>query len=95
MNPDSTLALRRISQYGVGGAFVGMVLVGTILWWDVSAIGSMLSAAGETVRLNLFLAGAMMKGALIGAVVGAALPMRQRSTARATASTPIAYEAGA
>lgn len=95
MNPDSTLILRRISQYGVGGAFVGMVVVGSILWWDISAISSMLTAAGETVRLNLFLAGAMMKGALIGAVMGAALPMRLRSTTRATTRTSIPFHAGA
>lgn len=95
MTLDSTLTLRRISQCGVGGAFVGMVVVGSILWWDISSIGSMLTAAGETVRLNLFLAGAMMKGALIGAVMGAAMPMRLRSTARATTGTPIAYEVGA
>lgn len=95
MNVDSTPFIRRIGQYSVGGAFVGMVAVGTILWWDISAIGSLLTAAEETLRLNLFLAGAMMKGALVGAVMGAALPMKHRASARATTRMPVAYKVGA
>lgn len=91
MNSESALALRQISHFGVGGAFAGMVLIGTILWWDVSGIGSMLTAAGETIRLNLFLAGAMMKGALLGIVMGAAMPVKKRATLKATAGTRIAY----
>lgn len=91
MNSNSSLALRQISQFSVGGAFSGMVLVGTLLWWDVSGLGSMLAASEETIRLNLFLAGAMMKGALFGAVIGAAIPMKERATVKTTAGTRVAY----
>jgi hypothetical protein len=87
MNQNSSAALGQISRFGVGGAFGGMVFIGTILWWDVSGIGSMMTAAEETIRLNLFLAGAMLKGALLGAVLGAAMPRKQPSAVRATAGT--------
>ena len=93
MNQNSSLALGQISQFGIAGAFGGMVLIGTILWWDVSGIGSMLTATEELLRLNLFLAGAMLKGALLGAVLGAAMPMKQRMSVKVTAGTPIGYTA--
>lgn len=95
MHVDNQLFVRRIGQYSVGGAFVGMVVVGTILWWDISAIGSLLTAAEETLRLNLFLAGAMMKGALVGGVLGAAMPMKHRATAQARIPMRAAYKVGA
>lgn len=95
MTVNDNASLGRMSNVGVGGAFVGMVLVGTILWWDVSGIGSLLNAPGETLRLNLFLAGAMVKGALVGAVLGAAMPSKQRSAVRATVSTRIVGAANA
>lgn len=95
MNAENTVALGRISHVGVGGAFVGMVLVGTILWWDISGIGSLLNAPGETLRLNLFIAGAMLKGALFGAVLGAAMPWKRPLAVRATAGTRIVGAANA
>lgn len=62
----------QIGRYALLGAFVGMVLIGQVLWFDVSAIGSMLKAADNTLLLNLFLGGAMLKGALLGAAIGTA-----------------------
>lgn len=89
MHENEKLVLGRISQAAIGGAFVGMVLVGTIVWWDVSSIRTLLSATEETLRLNLFLAGAMAKGALLGAALGSATPMRQRATGRSTVNRPL------
>ena len=60
----------QIGRHALLGAFVGMVLVGQVLWFDVSAIGSMLKAADNTLLVNLFLGGAMLKGALLGAALG-------------------------
>lgn len=60
----------QIGRYALVGAFTGMVIVGQVLWFDVSSIGSMLKAADNTLFANLFLGGAMLKGALLGAVIG-------------------------
>jgi hypothetical protein len=60
----------QIGRHALLGAFVGMVLVGQVLWFDVSAIGSMLKAADNTLLVNLFIGGAMLKGALLGAALG-------------------------
>ncbi len=60
----------QIGRYALLGAFIGMVIVGQVLWFDVSAIGSMLKAADNTLLASLFLGGAMLKGALLGAALG-------------------------
>ncbi|MFZ0256848.1 MAG: hypothetical protein WAN46_14670, partial [Gammaproteobacteria bacterium] len=67
----------QIGRYALVGAFVGMVVVGQVLWFDVSAIGSMLKAADNTLLANLFLGGAMLKGAVLGGAIGT-LRLRSR-----------------
>lgn len=77
-----------ILAHGVWGSFAGMVMVGSVLWWDISGIATMLSAADHNLLANLFLGGAMMKGALLGMVVGSGRAQTVRETARAHAFTP-------
>jgi len=52
------------------GSFSGMALIGWIMWFDVAGIGTMLSASEHGLLMNLSLAGFMMKGGLLGFVLG-------------------------
>lgn len=72
MHTTDVSTIDQIGRYALLGAFVGMVIVGQVLWFDVSAIGSMLKAADNALLINLFLGGAMLKGALLGAALGTA-----------------------
>ena len=52
------------------GSFFGMALIGWLIWFDVGGIGTMVSASQHGLLMNLSLAGIMMKGGLIGFVLG-------------------------
>jgi hypothetical protein len=54
------------------GSFFGMALIGWLMWFDVAGIGTMFSASQYGLLMNLSLAGIMMKGGLIGFVLGLA-----------------------
>ena len=60
-----------------------MVGIGAVLWFDVSSIGTMFKTATTAMLANLFLSGAMLKGAVIGAAVGMAMPSLRREPALA------------
>jgi len=47
-----------------------MALMGWLMWFDVAGIGTTFGAAQHGLLMNLALAGIMMKGGLIGFVVG-------------------------
>jgi hypothetical protein len=66
-----------------------MVLVGAVLWFDVSSIGALFKTGDNMLLANLFLSGAMLKGAVIGAAVGTAMPTMTRQRARAP--RPVGY----
>lgn len=70
------------------GGFIGMVTVGMVLWADVSAIRTMLNASGDSTLASLFLAGAMTKGAVLGAAIGTAIPALIRTLRWATGRRP-------
>ena len=52
------------------GSFFGMALIGWLMWFDVAGIGTMFSASQYGLLMNLSLAGIMMKGGLMGFVLG-------------------------
>jgi len=53
-------------------------MVGAVLWFDLSSIGTMFKTADNILLANLFLSGAMPKGAVIGAAMGTAMPSLRR-----------------
>lgn len=69
----------QILAHGAWGAFAGMAVIGTVLWWDISGIATMLRAADHGLLSNIFLGGAIAKGTLIGLVVGSARLKLQRT----------------
>ncbi len=89
MNKHDAYVLNRVLMYSIAGSFSGMVLVGAVLWFDISSIKSMFITADNTLLANLFLSGAMLKGAVVGAAVGTAMPTLRR--APAFAHRPISY----
>jgi hypothetical protein len=49
------------------GAAVGVSLASGVMWFDVSSIGTMITASAEkTLIFSLFIGGSMAKGALLG-----------------------------
>ena len=52
------------------GSFFGMALIGWLMWFDVAGIGTMFSGSQHGLLMNLSLAGIMLKGGLIGFVLG-------------------------
>jgi hypothetical protein len=58
---------KRLVNGGAIGATVGLSLASGVMWFDVSAIGTMISASAEnTLTFSLFLGGLIAKGALLG-----------------------------
>lgn len=89
MNKHDAHVLNRVLMYSIAGSFSGMVLVGAVLWFDISSIRGMFMSGDNTMLANLFLSGAMLKGAVVGAAVGVAtLTTRpERALARRSAGT--------
>lgn len=81
MNERDAYFLDRVFKYSIAGSFAAMVGIGTVLWLDVSSIGTMFKTADNSLLANLFLSGAMLKGAVIGAAVGTAMPSLRREPA--------------
>lgn len=77
---DAPIAERLVRAAATGG-FAGMAVIGGVLWFDVSSIGSMLQQSGGQLLANLFLGGGMVKGAVLGMAVGTTLLRPRRSTA--------------
>lgn len=78
MHTNDMRAADVLVKAATAGGFVGMVTVGMVLWTDASAIGTMFNAADSSLLASLFLAGAMIKGAVVGAAFGTALPVMTR-----------------
>lgn len=79
MNEENVGVLDRVLKSAIAGSFAGMVMVGGVLWFDISSIKSLFAASDSALLANLFLSGAMIKGAVIGAAIGtAALGLRRQ-----------------
>lgn len=89
MNEKDAYFLNRVFMSSIAGSFAGMVGIGAVLWFDVSSIGTMFKTADNSMLANLFLSGAMLKGAVLGAVVGTAMPSLSREPA--LARPPLSY----
>ncbi|NJO56638.1 MAG: hypothetical protein HC834_10255 [Rhodospirillales bacterium] len=75
--------VERMFGYAVKGAFGGMVFAALVLAGDVSAIGTMLKGAEGSLLVNLFLAGSMLKGSVIGMAIGTTmLGLRKHKSSR-------------
>lgn len=72
MDEENASVVGRVLKYAIAGSFAGMVTVGGVLWFDISSIKSLFAASDSTLLANLFLSGAMIKGAVIGAAMGTA-----------------------
>jgi hypothetical protein len=72
MNEKDAHVSNRVLNYAIARSFAGMVMVGAVLWFDVSSIKSMFTTSDSALLANLFLSGAMLKGAVIGAAIGTA-----------------------
>jgi hypothetical protein len=83
MNEQDADFLNRVLKYSIAGSFAGMVMVGGVLWLDISSIGTMFKTADNALLANLFLSGAMLKGAVLGAALGTAMPSLRREPALA------------
>lgn len=78
-------SLAHIVKFAAFGGFGGMVLAGWLLALDVSAIRSLFDGTPYSLLPGLFLSGTMLKGALIGFVIGCAtLPANNPKTAPTT-----------
>jgi hypothetical protein len=95
MNEQSAYFLNRVLKYSIAGSFAGMVGVGAVLWFDLSSIGTMFKTADNSLLANLFLSGAMLKSAVIGAAMGTAMPSLRREPAVARSTLPYHREASA
>lgn len=73
MNKQDAHVASQVFNYSLAGSFLGMVTVSALLWFDVSSIGSMFETADDGLLANVFLSGAMLKGAVLGAAVGTAM----------------------
>jgi len=71
--------LRHLVTTSIFGSFCGMALIGWLMWFDVAGIGTMFSASQHGLTMNLSLAGIMMKGGLIGFVLGLATTGKPRN----------------
>jgi hypothetical protein len=91
---DATI-VQQLVNHGTIGAFVGMAVVGMVLWLDVSAIGTMLRASENGLAVQLFLAGAMLKGTLLGLVAGSARLTIRQERASPAGLVPLAAAARA
>jgi hypothetical protein len=89
MNEQDAYFINRVFKYSIAGSFAGMVGIGAVLWFDVSAIGTMFKTADNSMLANLFLSGAMLKGAVLGAAMGTAMPSLRREPA--LAHSPLFY----
>ena len=65
-----TAVIRHLITTSTLGSFFGMALIGWLMSFDVAGVGTMFSASQHSLLMNLSLAGIMMKGGLIGFVVG-------------------------
>jgi hypothetical protein len=65
-----TAVIQHLVTTSTLGSFFGMALMGWLLWFDVAGVGTMFSASQRGFLMNLSLAGIMMKGGLIGFVLG-------------------------
>jgi hypothetical protein len=83
MNEENAQVVNEMLKYAVAGSFAGMVTVGAVLWFDISSIKSMFTASDNALLANLFLSGAMLKGAVIGAAIGTATLSLRRQPALA------------
>jgi hypothetical protein len=88
MNEPDAYFLNRVLKYSIAGSFAGMVGVGAVLWFDISSIGTMFTTADNSLLANLFLSGAMLKGAVLGAAFGTAMPSLRREPALAPLPLP-------
>ncbi|MCU0893696.1 MAG: hypothetical protein MUD06_05120 [Rhodospirillales bacterium] len=83
MNEQDVHFINRVLKYSIAGSFAGMVVIGGVLWFDISSIGTMFKTAENALLANLFLSGAMLKGAVFGAAIGMAMPSLRREPALA------------
>lgn len=88
MRKDDATTVEQLAKFAVVGAFAGMAVVGAVLWFDLSSIASMLDRTQDQLLANAFLVGAMLKGALLGAVIGSARLSMGRAAAIRTVSVP-------
>jgi hypothetical protein len=72
MLPKDINTVQPLATYATFGAFAGMAIIGWTVWFDVSSIGTLLAASDNALLANLFMGGAMIKGAVLGFVVGSA-----------------------
>lgn len=90
MNEEHAHVLSNVLKYAIAGSFFGMVLVGAVLWLDISSMKSMFTAADNVLLANLLLSGAMLKVAVLGAMVGTGMLSLEREPTPATLSIPTA-----
>ena len=86
MLPNDIQSVDRLVKFSVAGAFCGMAAAGWILWLDISAIGSLLSASDNSLQANLFLGGGMLKGGVLGLALGLAALGKRRDASRGAIS---------
>jgi len=72
-------AIQHLVTTSTLGSFLAMALMGWLMWIDVAGIGTMFAASQHGLLMNLSLAGIMMKGGLIGFVLGLATIVKPNS----------------
>jgi len=89
MNDSDQAIMQTLVKYAVAGAFGGMVVVGAVLWFDVSGIGSMFHTTQHPYLASIFLGGSMLKGGLLGFAVGCCgVEMKKKAVEPARSSFP-------
>ena len=78
MLPNDIESVDKLFKVSVAGTFCGMAAAGWILWFDISAIGSLLSASNNALLANLFLGGGLLKGGVLGLALGLAALGKRR-----------------
>jgi hypothetical protein len=91
MQKIDAVIIEQLAKSAVVGAFSGMAVVGGVLWFDLSSIGSLFNGAQNQLLANFFLAGAMLKGAVLGAAIGSARLSARHAVAART--SPVARSA--
>lgn len=88
-------SVNKLIKFSVAGAFCGMATAGWLLWLDVSALSSLLSASNSSLLPNLFLGGGMLKGGVFGLVLGLTALGKRRNVSHVAVSPQIPARADA
>lgn len=90
MQSSDAIIVHQLVKSATVGAFLGMSVVAMALWLDVSAIGTTLRASDNGLVGQLLLAGAVLKGTVLGLAVGSARLRIRQEHASPVAPVPLA-----